>query len=99
MLRQRIASKFPQAGILLTPAERSMLKYVRNTCVIWRISLEPNREDIVLVVSGDVEIFCSSFLMFELKRCELQFRYMLLALERKPMQMFSKLWRLLESGH
>lgn len=76
-----------------------MLKYVGDTCVIWGVSLEANREDIVLVVSGDVQVFRSSSLMLEFKGSELQFRDMLLALEHESMQILPKLWRMVEAGH
>ena len=75
-----------------------MLKYVGNTSVIWGVGLEANGEDIVLVVPGNVQIFRSSLLMLELEGCELQFRYVLLALEHEPMQVLSELWRLVETG-
>lgn len=39
--------------------------------MIWGVSLEADGEDIVLVVSGDVQIFRSSLLMLELEGCEL----------------------------
>ena len=83
----------------MASAERGMLKYMGDTCVIWGVSFEANREDIVLVVSGNVQILRSSFLMLESKSSELQFRDMLLALEHEPMQIFPKLWRLVEAGH
>ena len=83
----------------MASAERGMLKYVGDTCVIWGVSLEANREDIVLVVSGNVQIFRSSSLMLEFKGSKLQFRDMLLALEHEPMQILPKLWRLVEAGH
>ena len=44
-----------------------MLKYVGNTSMIWGVSLECDREDIVLVISGNVQIFGSSLLMLELE--------------------------------
>ena len=39
--------------------------------MIWGVSLEADGEDIVLVVSGDVQIFHSSLFMLELESCEL----------------------------
>ena len=42
-----------------------MLQNVRNTSVIRWVSLEPDGEDIVLVVSCDMKMLCASFLMLE----------------------------------
>ena len=39
--------------------------------MIWGISLETNGEDIVLVFSGNMQIFSSSLLMLELESCKL----------------------------
>ena len=39
--------------------------------MIWGVSLESDGEDIVLVVSGNVQVFCSSLLVLELKGCKL----------------------------
>lgn len=64
-------SKYWSPDIPLTPAERGVLEYVRNTSVIWWVSLEADGEDIVLVVSGDVQILRSSLLMLELEGCKL----------------------------
>ena len=95
---QLVASKSSSTDILLTPAERGVLKYVGNTCVVWGVSLEANGENIVLVVSGNVQIFRSSLLMLEFEGRKLQFRYVLLALEPERMLTFSELWRLVETG-
>lgn len=64
-------SEYQSPDTPLTPAERGVLKYVRNASVIWGVSLEADGEDIVLVVSGDVQIFRSSLYMLELEGCEL----------------------------
>ena len=48
-----------------------MLEYMGDACVIRRVSLECNGEDIILVISGHVQIFRPSFLMLELKGCQL----------------------------
>ena len=76
-----------------------MLKYVGNTSVIWGVSLECDGEDIVLVVSGNVQMFRSSLLMLELEGCKLQFRYVLLSLKHESMETLSELWRLIDTGY
>lgn len=66
-----MVSNYAWANILLTSAERGVLKDVGNTRVIWGVSLECNGEDIVLVVSSNVQIFCSGLLMLKLEGCKL----------------------------
>lgn len=66
-----MASKYAWADILLTSAERGVFKDVGNTCMIWGVSLKSNGEDVVLVVSGNVQIFRSSLLMLEVEGCKL----------------------------
>ena len=51
---QLIASNYGWEDVLLTSAERGVLKYMGNTGVIWGVSLECDGEDIVLVVSGNM---------------------------------------------
>ena len=57
--------------MLLTSAERGVLKYMGNPCVIWGISLESKGEDIVFVISGNVQIFRSCPFVLELEGCKL----------------------------
>ncbi len=49
--------------LLLTSAKGGVLQDVRHSCIIWRIGLEADREDIVLVVSVDMEVFGTCFVM------------------------------------
>ena len=51
---QPIASKYAWPNRLLTPTKGGVLKYVRNSCMVWGVSLEGNGEDIVFIVSGNV---------------------------------------------
>jgi len=68
-----------------------MLQYVRNTSVIGRVGLEPDGEDVVLVVSCDMEMLRASLIMLEQQRCKLQFRNMLGALQGEAVQLLSGL--------
>ena len=59
------------SDVLLAPTERGVLKYVGNTCVVWGVSFETDGEDIVLVISGNVQIFRSSLPVLKLECCKL----------------------------
>lgn len=47
----------------LTSAESGMLQNVGHACIIWRIGLEADGKDIILVVSMDVEVFGPGLVM------------------------------------
>ena len=49
-----------------------MLENVGYTRVIWRISLETNGEDIVFVISCDVQVLRPSLVMLQMECCELK---------------------------
>ena len=59
---------------------------MRNTRLVRRIGFEPDGEDIVLVVSGKMEVFGSGPIVLKLESCELQLWDMFRKLEGKPMQ-------------
>lgn len=59
------------AVLLLTAAQSGMLKYVRDAGVIWWISLEANREDVIFIVPCHVYILGSGFLVAKMQSCEL----------------------------
>lgn len=66
-----------------------MLQNVRNTSIIGWISLESDGEDIVLVVSCDMEMLCASLVMLEKQSCKLQLRNMLGAFQREAVELLS----------
>lgn len=66
-----------------------MLQYMGHASVIWRIRLKPDREDIVLVVSCNVQILSSSSVMLKLKSCKLQLWDMLRPLESEAMKLIT----------
>lgn len=45
--------------------------------IIWRICLEADGEDIVAVVTGDMEVFGASLVVLEVQGCQLELRDML----------------------
>ena len=68
-----------------------MLQDVRNARVVWRVRLEGDREDVVLVISIDVKVICSCLVMLKLESCQLQLRHVLNTLESKAMELGSRL--------
>ena len=63
-----------------------MFQNVRNTRLVRRVGLEPDREDIVLIISGKMKAFGSGPIVLKLQGCELQLWHMLHTLEGKSMQ-------------
>ena len=63
-----------------------MFQDMRNPRRIWRVRLEPNGEDIVLVISRKMEILGAGLIMLEFKGCELEQWNMLLSFEGESMQ-------------
>jgi hypothetical protein len=66
-----------------------MFEDVRHPSVIGRIRLEPDGEDIVRVISGDVEVVRPGLVVFELEGCQLQLGDLLHALESEAMDLLS----------
>lgn len=99
-LEERIADRVPVAqlgsalvqhseDLLLAPAKSSVLEYVRNTGVIWWISLEADGENIILVISCDMKMLCTCLFMLKMQSCKLQFWDMPDAIQREAVQLLS----------
>ena len=86
-------------SILLTPTKGGVLQDMGHTCVIRRVGFKPDGEDIILVIPRDMEIFCSCFVMLQMKSCKLQLRDMLRAFQCKAMNIFAWLGILVEVCH
>lgn len=67
--------------------------------IIWRIGLEPYGEYIVLIVASHMEILCSSSVMAQLQRCQLQLRYMLRPVQSEAVKMFPDFGIIAEVGN
>jgi len=67
-------TKQTMLNLLLATAERSMLEDMRDARVIWRVGLEPNREDIIAVVAGDMQMLCTCLVVLQMQGCQLEFR-------------------------
>jgi hypothetical protein len=48
---------------LFAPAQGDMLQNMRYSRCIWRICFEPNGEDIVCIISCNMEVLGTSFVM------------------------------------
>ena len=66
-------------SILLTPTKGGVLQDMGHTSIIRRVGFKPDGEDIILVIPRDMEIFCSSLVMLQVKSRKLQLRDMLRA--------------------
>jgi hypothetical protein len=69
-----------------------------HTCGIRGICLEPNAEDIILVVPGDMKVVCVRLVMAQSYCCHVQFRDIFLLLNGKPMKLVSDLWKGFQAG-
>ena len=63
MLRLAFAQRLPATYVLLAPTKSGVLQNVGHTSVIWWVRLEPNGEDIVLVVPRNMKVLCPSLIM------------------------------------
>lgn len=68
-----------------------MFKDMRHTSGIWWVCLEADAEDIVLVVSCDVQVVGAGLIVLEEQRRQLELRYMLRLLEGESMNAISRL--------
>ncbi len=66
-----------------------MLEYMWHSGVVWRVCLETNREDIVLVLTGHMKVVGASFIMLEVQCCQLELGDMLQAHEGEAMELLS----------
>lgn len=69
-----------------------MFKYMRYASGVWRIGLETNAKDVVLILPRYVQVVCASLVMLEMQRRELELRHMLCPLQGKAMQLAARLW-------
>lgn len=63
---------------LFTATQGCVLQDMGNTRRIWRVGLESNAEDIVLVISCHVQVIGVGLVMSQSDRCEVQLRDVLL---------------------
>ena len=70
-----------------------MLQDMWDACVVWRVSLETHGEDIVLVISGHMQVLCSCVLMFQMERRQLQLGNILDTLKPEAMEPLSRFWQ------
>jgi hypothetical protein len=64
-----------------------MLEDMRYSGMVRRICLEANREDIVLVLSGNMQIVGSSLVVLQVQSCQLELRDMLRVEESKAVDL------------
>ena len=75
-----------------------MLQDVWDARIIWGVSLEPNREDIVAVVASDVEVFGTRLVVPQVQRRQLKLGDMLRSEKRETMEFLAGLRKLGEVG-
>ncbi len=68
-----------------------MFEYMGYASAIWRISFEADGEDVVFIVSCDVEVFRPSSIMLQMKRLQLKLRDILEAFQCEAMVFFPRL--------
>jgi len=66
-----------------------MLEDMRHSSVVRRVRLEADGEDIVRIVSRDMEIFCPCLVVLQLERRQLQFGDLLHALESEAVELLA----------
>ena len=66
-----------------------MLEDVRQARPIDRVRFEVDGEDIILIVSVYMQVFCTSLVMFQLQRSQMQFRHVLHLLKCEAMEAIS----------
>lgn len=81
---------------LLATTERGVLQDVRDACVIRGIGLETDGEDVVAIISGNVEMFSAGFVMLQVQSRQLQFRDMLRSQQREAVKLLTRLRELRE---
>lgn len=76
-----------------------MLEDMWDSRGIWWIGLEANREDIVRVISGNVQILCARLIVVKLQSRQLKLWKVLGPLQRKSVKLFAWLGILAELRH
>jgi hypothetical protein len=64
---------------------------MRHACVVGRVGLEADGEDIVGIVARNMEVLCASLFMLEVQRRQLQLRDLLDALDSEAVELLSRL--------
>lgn len=90
-------STYVKEHSLFTSAKCSMLQDMRHASSIWRICLEPDTEDIVLVFSSHVDVVGIGFVVLQADCCKVQFWNVLLLLNSKPMDPLTDLRKALKA--
>lgn len=93
----RIAYAWGSNG-LLTATERGVLQDVWDARVVWGVGLEADREDIVAVVAGDVQVFGARLVVPQVQCRQLELGNMLGAQESEAMELLARLGKLREVG-
>ncbi len=73
-----------------------MLQDMRHARVVGRVCLEPDGEDIVAVVAGNVEMFGAGLVVLQMQRRQLQLRNLFRAQKSEAMKLLAWLWVLRE---
>lgn len=75
-----------------------MLQDMGHTGIVGRVCLETDREDIVAIVSGDVQMLGAGLVVLQVQRRQLELRDMLRPQQRKAVELLAGLWELGELG-
>ena len=76
-----------------------MLENVRHSSGIRRVGLETDGEDIVGILTGNVQILGASLVMLKVQSRQLQLWYLLDALEREAMQLLADIRKVGDIGN
>jgi hypothetical protein len=76
-----------------------MLEDMRHSRIVRRICLESDRENVVLVFSGNVQVVGASLVVLQVQSCQLEFGDMLRTEESEAMDFLSWLGILNELCH
>jgi hypothetical protein len=66
-----------------------MLEDMRHSSVVWGVRLEADGEDIVRIVSRNMEVLCPRLIMLEFECCQLQLGDLLYALESEAVELLA----------
>jgi len=73
-----------------------MFEDVRHTRRIWRVRLESDAEDIVLIVSCHVQVISASLVVLEQQRRQFQLRHVLALFQSEAMNAIARLGQRVE---
>jgi hypothetical protein len=69
-----------------------MFEDMRHSRVVWRVRFEADRENVVLVLAGNMQIVGASLVVLQVQGCQLEFGDMLRTEESEAMNLLSWLW-------